>query len=251
MKSIKIKSCIKSVDIVSRCEYNSNLKSVLDIPSLKIPYYEEAIIPVGKWKPVNGDSLSDNMLKCIDDTKYYCTVSINVLPYRIFNSIKNAYNYDDHEGAIKLAKDFFSKKYECRHCDLNGGISEMAGMKPTVSYNSFDGKHVGLHVDSWDRLEIKDRHRAYNRLSINLGEEARYFMFVPLCLHSLDCNKYEIKNATDFGRFFIKDKNPVVVRVKISPGEYYIAPTENCIHDGSSLGIKSLDITLSLRGKIW
>ena len=44
---------------------------------------------------------------------------------------------------------------------------------------------------------------------------------------------------------FLK-KNPdyPVVRIELKPYQYYIAPTDNFIHDGSTLGNKDFDITI-------
>jgi hypothetical protein len=39
-----------------------------------------------------------------------------------------------------------------------------------------------------------------------------------------------------------------IVRVRIGPGEAYIAPTDNVIHDASTIGSEGLSITLTLRG---
>ena len=40
-----------------------------------------------------------------------------------------------------------------------------------------------------------------------------------------------------------------VIRLRIAPNEAYIAPTENIIHDGSTLGKMYFDICLTIRGK--
>ena len=56
---------------------------------------------------------------------------------------------------------------------------------PTVTKDEFgtdNGKYAGLHVDSWDRLPLRYRHRARNRLCINFGREPRYLLFINLTL---------------------------------------------------------------------
>jgi len=40
------------------------------------------------------------------------------------------------------------------------------------------------------------------------------------------------------------------VRLAVAPGEAYIAPTENMIHDGSTLGMRHEDLQVTLRGII-
>ncbi len=39
-----------------------------------------------------------------------------------------------------------------------------------------------------------------------------------------------------------------VIKVRVAPGEAYIAPTENMIHDGSTVGKQYPDIHLTLFG---
>jgi hypothetical protein len=38
------------------------------------------------------------------------------------------------------------------------------------------------------------------------------------------------------------------VKVRVAPGEAYIAPTDNVIHDASTVGSQTPSITLTLRG---
>jgi hypothetical protein len=40
-----------------------------------------------------------------------------------------------------------------------------------------------------------------------------------------------------------------IVRLRLRPGEAYIAPTENVLHDGSSTGVRAINQYLSMRGR--
>jgi hypothetical protein len=40
------------------------------------------------------------------------------------------------------------------------------------------------------------------------------------------------------------------VRCRLGPGEAYIAPTENLVHDGSSIGQSEIDEQFTIRGHI-
>ena len=50
--------------------------------------------------------------------------------------------------------------------------------------------------------------------------------------------------------FFKEFSSYPVIRIKLNPGEAYIAPTDNIIHDGSSLGQLRHDMNLTIRGLI-
>ena len=39
-----------------------------------------------------------------------------------------------------------------------------------------------------------------------------------------------------------------VLKIEQKPYEYYIAPTDNCIHDGATLERRSLDIVMTYLG---
>jgi len=57
-------------------------------------------------------------------------------------------------------------------------------------------------------------------------------------------------SASLIGKSFMSTfPNYPVVRVRLRPGEAYIAPTENILHDGSSAGVGNVNHYLSLRGR--
>lgn len=126
----------------------------------------------------------------------------------------------------------------------------------TTTRDHETNKFIGLHVDSWSRLGSMQRDRAPNRIAINLGQSPRYLLFmdlsvaeiVQLTAHDGDGDK-EL-NPTETGRIFMRRFNRYpVLRLQILPGEAYIAPTENLIHDGSTAGSATPDIMLSLLGQ--
>lgn len=115
---------------------------------------------------------------------------------------------------------------------------------------------VGMHLDSWDRAPLRRRHKSRNRICINLGRENRFFLFINLPLMEMfkalglsDDEVYQHYRGTNVGDEFMK-KYPdyPVVKLKVAPKEAYIAPTDNLIHDASSVGKQYPDITLSFIG---
>lgn len=136
---------------------------------------------------------------------------------------------------------------------------------PTVTKDEFGADNrnfAGLHLDSWDRLPLRFRHRSRNRLCINLGREPRYSLFINLTLmqmfHHLGLRDpediYSDFRGLYLGHRFMKDRfmkacsDYPVVRLQINPGEAYILPTDNLLHDASTEAKHFPDITLTFLG---
>lgn len=112
----------------------------------------------------------------------------------------------------------------------------------------------GLHIDNWDHLPLGQRARGRRQLCLNLGFELRYFVFartdVDTAVALLGTTFTREACYVDLGvAYFTRFPDAMLVRVAIAPGEIYIAPTDNLIHDGSTSGTRSPDVTLNLRGR--
>jgi hypothetical protein len=141
-------------------------------------------------------------------------------------------------------------------------FSAAAGGRQNTTVNSRTDKHVGLHFDSWDRLAPRERQRGTNRICLNLGAGRRSLQFVPLpavtvvdllrqrgvdVVHNDDALR-DCTGRMDLARRFLEIcPDAPVLRVAIEPGEAYVAPTENIIHDGS-VDTSSQDLTVTIRG---
>ena len=131
----------------------------------------------------------------------------------------------------------------------------------TTAHNVFDSvkghkvediNYIGIHNDSMRKMSVFTAHKLENRISINIGAEPRYFLFVNLSiiqvynmlLREAKLPKDEV-NLFNLRRLFFEHfPDYPVVRVKLNPYQYYIAPTFNCFHDGATTGNKKLDITI-------
>lgn len=118
------------------------------------------------------------------------------------------------------------------------------------------GKYVGLHIDYWDELTFDKIDDATNRISVNLGKEDRFLIFVNLTIKQMfnKLRQYTSKSIEQYDSnsivddFFHYFPNYPILKVRQKPYEAYIAPTENIIHDGCTLGSSSTDVTLTTRG---
>jgi hypothetical protein len=115
-----------------------------------------------------------------------------------------------------------------------------------------DKIYMGIHNDGTKYVALSQLYRSGNRFTINLGKEARSFLFVNLTLQQafnmlkqkIDVKKHRIDIINISKYFFNYFPDYPVIKVTQQPYQYYIAPTDNCLHDGSTLGTKELDIIM-------
>jgi hypothetical protein len=125
-----------------------------------------------------------------------------------------------------------------------GHGSGMAGLTTTtIDWNV--ERYIGLHVDNWDSEPLETRDRAKTRICVNVGKAARYFLYLPISVFEITTSlAREIAEsgiaAPDYaamGRLFMtRFPDFPVIRCRLDPNEAYIAPTENLVHDGLSIG---------------
>ncbi len=139
---------------------------------------------------------------------------------------------------LEIIADYFryAPGTRCYGIGING-----PGMVTTSIDRNID-RIVGLHVDHWDQLPLTARSTAGNRLAINVGESAYYFLMLPATLEEMalslglpfadDADLNELP-----GRFMAAFPDRPVFRFAVAPGDVYIAPTDNLIHDGSTAGM--------------
>jgi hypothetical protein len=127
----------------------------------------------------------------------------------------------------------------------------------TVTYDGVGECFIGLHIDDLDAMPLARRMESTSRLCVNLGAGTRYLLFVNLGVSSLVARLAESEPGVDFGAlrstplihaFMQRFPNYPVVRLAVHPGEAYIAPTENMIHDGSTAGMTARDDQVTVRG---
>ncbi len=117
-----------------------------------------------------------------------------------------------------------------------------------------DGR-IGLHFDRWDRLSVDELELSSNRVSINLGPVDRHFIFLNQTASGMAAmlERVNLRVAPDVGAigaaFMSAFPEYPIARLRLRPGEAYVAPTENILHDGSSAGVLETNHYLSIRGR--
>ena len=107
-----------------------------------------------------------------------------------------------------------------------------------------------MHIDESRIFTPYSAYKSDNRISINISEESRYLFYVNLSLRQISnlIKNTEITASNIVEKFFEQNPNYPIIRLEIKPYQYYIAPTDNFIHDGSTLGNKKHDITIVYTG---
>ncbi|MFE2326017.1 hypothetical protein ACFXD5_19165 [Streptomyces sp. NPDC059385] len=108
----------------------------------------------------------------------------------------------------------------------------------TTTDNYEDGRLIGLHLDNWDKLSYADKHTGRRRICLNLGPGTRYIILGTLDAQAI-CRAvrgYRFPHTQDY-RAYVASGRPIrIFRIRLAPGEGYIAPTEYLLHDGSTEG---------------
>lgn len=132
-----------------------------------------------------------------------------------------------------------------------------AGLPTSTLYQ--DNMQRGLHIDTGYPVSVAKRKYSPNRLSINLGLCDRFLLFVNLGLEQIEAMLAEHRAAYQplaespdiraiSASFYQAFPGYPVVKVRLRPGEAYIAPTETMIHDGCTEGQTSYDVQFAVHG---
>ena len=287
---MKLKSGIKllhhSIDFSNAIEINSGIIHHKDLISLKVPlideeiechYEDDAYLPKREWRCLSNEE--NKIISTEAFNKDYNTIYLGILPIRLQNLFKelNLIN-------CKTEKEVFERilinknKVQEVNLLLNEFVDTMSNTsveflsiatnfancesvsvdkrKLPENYTFSDLKFIGLHKDSSNiEMTIYTSNKFGNRLTINLGADHRYFLFVNLTilqiynmLRQKNVGKENINNKNICKLFFEYFPDYPILKIKQKPYEYYIAPTDNCIHDGATTQKQSLDIVLTYLG---
>lgn len=235
-------------------------------------YCPSAIIPREPWysiTPSESDVLIGTSIDCTPGE----WISLVKIPDEVlvaFEGIRQAVldlpTYDSVNGALSHAQwqpaldafAVFAKRFIPNDdgCDQTARIRANAPGLPTVTIDNASACLIGLHLDSWFGTAVEGRHLLPNRIAANFGVEPRYLLFLNLSLAEI------VRLVTEgagvgsgrSGGSFIQQFAALfphypVTRLRLEPGEAYIAPTENIIHDGSTVGMSTWDVHVAELGR--
>ncbi|WP_327140519.1 hypothetical protein [Nocardia sp. NBC_01327] len=133
------------------------------------------------------------------------------------------------------------------------------GKTPAGNLTMTTGSHglrVGMHVDSWYGNPLKSRAAAANRVSLNLGSRDRWLLCVnaPVQVMEQALREGDLLAGAGDPRFALGKRfmevfpDYPVTKITVHPGEAYIAPTENMLHDAYAEPHGQIDLQFSCRG---
>jgi hypothetical protein len=158
--------------------------------------------------------------------------------------------------AIEAIEGYMESFLVCQRPMMRRGLVIRPPGLLTVVIHPKEEKLLGLHMDNWDPLPLHQKNEADNRIAVNLGPEPRYFLFINLTavqmlealFPGLPASACTLTGSALGKLFMQRYPEYPLVRLEIRPGEAYIAPTENLVHEGSTMGMTSVDLNLTHRG---
>ncbi len=254
----------KEIDLAQRLSRSAGTEfwNALE-PHTQCPY--DGYIPKKPWLPLTPEE-NKKLISASKPLQHFNSIGIGKIPAEIFrlagklniNSIKTQnYNAPDYANPHYVRFEQALLEYLKLHCIKLDGLTVLpiyCGKKNLVT-STFDHhrrQYIGMHYDNWDGVDWTKRENVRNRICINLGIEERYFLFINLELKSVlqklnNLQTYALQEGP-YRPFLSKYPDYPVIRVKLEPGEYYIAPTENIIHDGCTEDKVYNDVVITVLG---
>ncbi|MFF4345521.1 hypothetical protein ACFY00_37130 [Kitasatospora sp. NPDC001540] len=183
-------------------------------------YEDGAVLPDGPWQPLTADLAQ--RLRPTTLTRDTTLVELVRLP----------------DGPAPASLDSLADPLgDPDAVHLGRAASPAKALTTTPNYR--DGRRIGLHVDNWDKLAYHAKHLGRRRLCINLGPGTRYILLGDIDIQAI-CrtvhpdpeNRYP--HTDDLRAYIAAGHRLNVYRIRLEPGEGYIAPTELLPHDGST-----------------
>ncbi len=106
--------------------------------------------------------------------------------------------------------------------------------RPSITVDPESGLRMGMHLDTWDELDLATRWKSRNRIVVNKGPASRYFYVVPIpieemagCLASTD----RIHPCEIADRYMAANPDVPCLRIRQSTDVAYVCCTERLVHD--------------------
>ncbi len=243
--------------------------STMHFEKLDFPFKDNAFIPKDEWR-----NLSEHEAESVFSHQHHYSdyIYIGKLPEDIIHDIKefNIHDLKDRNIVFERMKakedllGIFNEKLNSFVTTLSNAGHEVefhrlsvipSGRYTTsINLNRDEFEYLGMHIDHSTGFEIDTAHESRNRICINIGNEDRYLYVINLSLRSIremlsihvDADSIHVENIGDY--FFKYFPDYPVLKIRQAPYEYYIAPTDNFIHDGSTFRNTYLDITITFLG---
>jgi hypothetical protein len=207
--------------LAEHCEITS--AHIADDASL---YDTGAVIPHDDWQALSPQQA--NSLRADPDTDPGTVVELVTVP------IDRAAAY----AMLPITATSFDPFAGKQRAEFLAYADQPAGARTTTTDPAID-RRIGLHVDNFDRLAYTERTSGRRRLGINFGPGPRYLLLATIDIldicHTLNPEAPHRYPHTDDIRAYAQAGHHLhCLRLRLDPGQGYIAPTELIPHDGST-----------------
>lgn len=228
-----------------------------------LPCRKNTYVPKGNWQK------SDDLDYGLNKSNYLLNVSVNKLSNSLIGQLKKM---DFQKCNTYRDIHFIQESSEYKNCTFSiiKHLSKFNedGIRMTEhklyfsnqslknnTFNAREKKYLGMHLDSYEGQRLSTRSISRNRICINLGQESRFLLFyrtpiIEMARKNLNTSDNQSINEI-YRKYMSTHSDDLIYRLEVKPYEYYIAPTESIIHDGSNHPSNSPDITLVFRGRFF
>lgn len=220
-------------------------------------YRSNSILFTGEWHDI--ESSNHVYLLQNEDKNYFPSVTILKLrdeaeqaTIQTSNILRKRGLYDRSEdilqSQVSVLVDYIARSLGLDSRNILVGIHLDKPGLDTVTIDTNTGHFIGLHVDSWsEKIGRGDRHN-HIRVAINIGSVPRYFVFCPEFY--IERPGKDVNELLEAFEVAVAAGLVQTVRVRVDPGEAYIANTDIMIHDASTELVGQEGASLQIRGQM-
>lgn len=263
--------CSNLPNISEQLSINSGTLPALNIQGLN--YHTGSHIPRNDWRALSSTEIKALVTNDVQKTHYSKSLYVGEIPLSLKKALQaldlhECTHPDEVYPKFKADEEVVKKVTVELHqfmkdlsTDRNYKFHRITRAMPnreTITCHYIDDEfiYIGLHIDQSKHFTIHSAHKSGNRVSINLSKESRTLAFVNLTLiqvfnmlkEKMDTTSTEI-NPDNIAYYFFKHyPDYPTMKVELKPYQFYVAPTDNFLHDASTLGNKEIDITIVYTG---
>lgn len=186
-------------------------------------YDAEALLPDDNWSPIERDFAAS---LCADDAQPDSTIVelVCLRPGAVREAIHAYAPFGDRLPAKFL------------------GYVDCEPNQRTTTIDTSTTRRLGIHLDNFDRLPLEDRIKSRRRIAANLGPGSRYLILAAEDIRDIlgrSAEPVRHPHTDHIRRHVAAGGELTCIRIRLDPGEGYIAPTELIPHDGSTWGLET------------
>jgi hypothetical protein len=258
----------REVDLEDRLMAADGTCLAMEIPADtgEIPFIPQALVPRPGWRRPSADECT--LLRSVAEDPAHC-LWIVPAPSGPIDALRKS-GLAEALGQAQAASLVTSSEVSVQLDELAAfastlavdpdelqklGVSVRAPGLTTTTVDVRKNRRIGLHVDSWDQAEWRERRRSRNRINFNLGRGDRFLLVAPVGIDDIYAAKGKCLEGpgelapSALARAYLQRHRALPVwRVRIVPGEAYIASTELFPHDSTTVMKTEPDVSFTLLG---